>query len=296
MDTEVDDGAVEDQDVDGADGATDQDVTEEPKAPPAVQKYKFKAAGKDREMTLDELLKHASKGIGAEEKFGQAAKLAKAAAALEMKIKSDPFGALVEALGSREAAHKFMEDNLYDEYKTKTLSPEQKAAAEAKRAADERENNLKKREQEIEQRELSRKAEEFGRKFDTEATEAMRKIGLEQTEESVYEFARLARIAIDEDMELDLEDIAQRVKEDFSGRTSKHIGQLSAQQLMELIPEDRMNEISKLRLSKIRPRTGQGKPIAGIKQESQVQKKTKLPLNGMEWEEYWDEYKSKLKD
>ena len=90
---------------------------------PKPERYKLKVNGKEVEKTIDELIRDAQKGVAADEKFQQAASLAKKYSAyeqMEKAIQSGQIGPLIEKLGHdkfRQFAENYLIDYLeYEQY------------------------------------------------------------------------------------------------------------------------------------------------------------------------------------
>jgi predicted DNA-binding protein (UPF0278 family) len=95
---------------------------------PAQQRYKLKVNGKEVEKSIDELIRDAQKGVAADEKFQQAASLAKKYSAyeqMEKAIESGQIDPLIEKLG-HDKFRQFAENYLIDYLEYQQLPPEKK--------------------------------------------------------------------------------------------------------------------------------------------------------------------------
>lgn len=118
-----------------SDEAVNQEPVVDQQQPAEIPKtHKLKVSGKEIELAEDKLLFHAQRGLAADEKFNEAAKIRKEMESLKEGIKSPKqFLASLEKLGlSKAEARSQMENLLREEYEYEDLSDEEKAARKEK--------------------------------------------------------------------------------------------------------------------------------------------------------------------
>ncbi len=210
-------------------------------------KLKLKVSGREeeREFSESELQLYVQKGMGADEKFQQAAKVQKSFAELQKALKENPFEALkdpafglnLEELAIQHLAKKFQEEDLQkadpgkyelEQYKAKVAAYEAKetAAKEAQAAAQREAQDAKMWEQ-----------------TSAQWTNALEKSGLGANPAYVKNMAQIALEFIDQGLDLNPEHIVLEMKDRMAQQQKLIYGGLKGEQLAKALGDDLVNEL-----------------------------------------------------
>jgi hypothetical protein len=233
--------------------------------PQAPQKYKVKANGKEEEHTLEELMKFASMGKGANQKFEEAAKYRKQAESFINRLRTDPLSVLNDpkvGINFKEIA----EEYLYNQIQEERLSPEQKKQKEMeqelKKYRDKEEEGKKKQQQEQEQR----LDQHYTEHYDRIITEGLSKSGLPKTAATIKSVAKYLDRALDAGLDVTVEDVIPFVKQDYLNTIQELFGASDGDTLLSLLGGN-ADKIRKADLARLRGMQGNQEPKPIPKQD-----------------------------
>lgn len=220
-------------------------------SPQPTSKYKLKANGVEVEHTLEEVLKLASLGKGADSKFQEAAKARKQAEQFMSALKSDPISILTNPnLGID--FKKIAEEYLFNQIQAESLSPEERRQREMESEL-EKYRNKDKEEMTKREREQALQAEQhYAEHYDRIITDGLSKSGLPKTQHTVKMTAYYLSKALDAGLDVDVTDVLPLVKQDYMNQIAELFGSSDADTLMALLGDQGVNKIRKRDLERLR--------------------------------------------
>jgi len=229
----------------GFEGAGDQqDLQAQP------QKYKLKVNGREVEHTIDDLIKNAQKGFAADEKFQQAAAMAKKYGQYEQfekEIENGNLGTLINKIGP-DRFRQFAENYLIDYLEYQSLSPEKKEALEYRQRYEQI-----KAQQEAMQAEQAERAKSAYRtqaleEIDTEISEVLKTFNRKPTP---YLVARIAEqmLASLQSRDVDPKTVAksafQRAVKSLDSDVSEYLANMSVEDARRVLPGNLLDALRK---------------------------------------------------
>lgn len=244
-----------------AEGATEsaQETSpqqEEKKAPTeqeikaAIKKWKLKSQGKEREVTDEaELVRLANMGLGAHEKFEQAAKTRKQAEAVLELLQKDPAKAL-KSLGYDVG--KLAEEYIVEEANKKMMTPEQREKheiqQEIQRLKAEKDQMVKAQQEE----QLQKLTTKYESDIQDEIISAIDKYKLPKNPKTVARLADYMASALQNGYEASALDVALRVRQDLEEEHKSLYSQYSVEDLLKVIGEDKLKQIRQYEVNKVK--------------------------------------------
>jgi hypothetical protein len=236
-------------------------------APPEAR-HKLKIGGEERELPLSEILKLASKGEGAEQRFRQAAEKEREIENLLRKLPEDTIGALEHLVGDRSRAAKSVMAQLMKDPRTRaevesflveTYEYESKPEPERRKVDEHRDLQAKaKRLEEIEKRDqeqrYTQEVQQHQQRFAQGFTQALGASGIPVTQHTMARMALHTEHALERHERVTLAEIAGRVRDELRADVSAHVGSLDADALAELLGEEKLGALRKRDVEKLRPR------------------------------------------
>lgn len=283
--SEVAEGATEAAESTSPQEAPKQPSKEEIKE--AIKKWKLKSQGKEREITSeDELVRLAQLGLGAHEKFEQAAKTRKQTEALVELLQKDPTKALA-SMG--HDMRKLAEQFIMEEAQKQMMSPEERQKAEIQaeiqRLRQEKEDLVKqKREEQIQQLQTKYEAD-----IQDQIIGAIDKYKLPKNPKTVARMAEYMATALEHGYEVTAADVAPRVRSDLEDEHKSLFAHYDVEELLKVLGEDQLKKIRQYEVNKVKAKA----PAAPIKTEPVVQPKAEeadeKPKKKMTMDELQDE-------
>lgn len=235
-----------------SENVTQPENTTEPKQPetstePQITKHKLKVNGVEREVDQNELLRLASLGLGANEKFEQAAKLRREHEEMMKQIEADP----IKYLQSKDPEfRKKAEDFLYQQILDDEMSPEAKKARELeeqlKKYQEKEEQDKKSREEEENQKQI----EKYSAEYEKQLISALESSQLPKDPDIVRDVVRVMQDALEADVELSFEEAASFVKQKTISSVMAVLSKVD--NLHEFLGDEILNKIRKSDLEKIK--------------------------------------------
>jgi hypothetical protein len=257
----------------------------------AERRWKLKVNGAERELTEQELLRKASLGYSAEEKYQQAAEMRSAAEQLFQALKTDPLAVLTHpevGVNFRELAEQY----LAKEIQREMMPPEQRELEELREykrqqleAAQEAETQRMTATQQQEMQTLQTRA---AKDYDTKITEVLKQSHLPKTPYTVKRVAELMSNAIRNGYELDVTHAVDMVREAYQTDLKALVGGLDGEALVKTLGNDLVSRLRKHDLAQIKakiaptPEAGSA-PIAPPPAPTPKQSEPSLGLRPSEW-------------
>jgi len=219
----------------------------------AIKKWKLKSQGKTHEVTDEaELIRLAQMGLGAHEKFEQAAKSRKQSEALVELLQKDPTKALSSlGLDVRQLA----EDFLVSEAKKLQMSPEERERseiqAEIQRLKGEKEELLK--EQQTER--ISKLQAQYEVDIQDQIIKAIDQYKLPKNPKTVSRIAEYMANALENGYEATALDVATRVRQDLEEEHRSLFSHYNVEDLLKLIGDQKAKEIRQYEVNKVKAKS-----------------------------------------
>lgn len=259
----------------------------------AVKQWKLKSNGKTREVRDEaELVRLAQLGLGASEKFEQAAQNRKKAEAIIDLFQKDPAKAL-KALG--HDVRKLAEDYLYTEAQKQMMSPEQKEKAEIQeeiqRLKAEKEEMVKQQQEER----IGKLQAKYEADIQTDIISAIDKYRLPKNPKTVARMAEYMASALENGYEITAQDIAPRVRQDLEEEHKSLFNHYDVEDLLKLLGGDQLKKIREYEINKVKAKA----PVAPTQTiQTPIANKEaydEAPKKKFTWEEFEKEELSKYK-
>ena len=219
----------------------------------AIKKWKLKSQGKTHEVSDEaELVRLAQMGLGAHEKFEQAAKSRKQSEALVELLQKDPTKAL-SSLGLD--VRKLAEDFLVDEARKLQMSPEERERseiqAEIQRLKGEKEELLK--EQQTER--ISKLQAQYEVDIQDQIIKAIDQYKLPKNPKTVSRIAEYMANALENGYEASALDVATRVRQDLEEEHRSLFSHYNVEDLLKLIGDQKAKEIRQYDVNKVKAKS-----------------------------------------
>jgi len=214
-----------------------------------VRKLKLKLDGQDVEMPESEVIALAQQGKTSAKRFQEASQLKRQAEEILKAVEENP-GEFLTKKGKN--IRDWAEDFLVNELKKESMSPEQRRAAENEIKIKEYETEKKqaadaKRKQEMDDLQAHH-AENYNKLF----VDALSKSGLPKTAYTVKRMAELQLVNIKKKLELNPDQLAKVVREDYMAEQKSLFGAYDGDQLLEALGPELVKKLSKAQIAKLK--------------------------------------------
>lgn len=200
-------------------GTTSAQAAEKAAKAEAVRKLKLKVNGAERELSEQDVIALAQKGMASDEKFRKASEESKRVAQLLKRLNDDPDGVL-KALTGRDPEDIYKE-RLAEKIRRLSMDPKEAELDEARSKLREYEAREKQRQEEAEQAKLKSAEEYWAKKYNAELPIAIKAAGLPANAETIRIAAEIELANLEEGLELPtstvMELVRERYRESFSG-------------------------------------------------------------------------------
>ena len=215
-------------------------------------KWKQKVNGKEREVTLDRILRDAQKASAADEKFQSSAALEKKMQSIEWALQNDPAKVFKLAGFSEEQIDQIATQRLSAKINREMMSEEEREAHDMRQQLE----TYKKKETESEEKrkkEFQDQMRDQNRnKWSKMIAEGMAKYNMPKSEYAVERTAKYL-IALKERgyHDADVGDVVEHVKNDYVKEIRHVVGGMDMDQIIETFGSDLMDKIRKHELQKV---------------------------------------------
>lgn len=233
-------------------------TSEQPVAKPEGQatetkeqrRLKVKVDNEELELDESEVINGYQRAKAANKRFEEAAKLKKQSEAFLEQLQKDPFKLLADprlGVNAREAAEKYILEQLESEM----LSPEEVAARKEKAELEQYrkdKDSEKKRQQEEKANQVKQKyVEDYTKQFQG----ALEKVSIPKTPETIKRMAQYLQASIKNGYETPISEIAEMVREDYLNEQKSLISNLNGQDLIKYFGEDVAKKIRQTDLGRL---------------------------------------------
>lgn len=255
---------------------------------PKKQKFKYKADGQEIEEELDEteITNRLSLAKAAHKRMQEAAKTTKQVEQFIERLKNDPISILTnDKLMGQQKFREIAEQFLIKQLELEQMSPEQKRFME-------NENKLKeyeRKEQERVKAEEAQKMQELERhwanQYEQTIISALQSSELPKNQYTVKRMAELLQKNLAMGLDLEPQQLAQLVREDYMLEHKSLIKDATPEQLLAIFGEDVVNKIRKHDLAKLK--------VSNPKPRVEAQPRNEEPEKRMSPREYTEFLKQK---
>lgn len=216
----------------------------------AIKKWKLKSQGKTREVTDEaELVRLAQLGLGAHEKFEQAAKTRKQAEAIVELLQKDP-GKALSSLGMD--VRKLAEDYLITEAKKLQMTPEERQKSEIQEEIE----RLKLEREDLQKQQREERISQLQTKYEADIQnqiiDAIDKYKLPKNPKTVSRIAEYMASALENGYEATALDVATRVRQDLEEEHKSLFSHYDVEDLIKLLGDDQLKKIRQHDVQKVK--------------------------------------------
>lgn len=256
-------------------GTPPSPVTTPAPTPAEVRRMKLKFDGQEVELPESEVIGLAQRGKVADQRFQEAALTRKQAEDVIAFAKSNPTEFFKRTgLNARQWAEEF----LMGELKREQMTPEQKKAADNETKLKEYEAERKHQEAKKLEDEKQAAQQKHMQNYDKLFVEALGKSGLPKTAYTIKRMAELQLVNLKKNLNLDADQLAKVVREDYIAEQKQLYGALDGDQLIEILGPELVKKLSKAQIAKLKAKASGGSGSAVPRSSNE-----KPPMS---WREY----------
>lgn len=265
---------------------TEETPVETPKVeePP---KFRVKAAGREVEVTQEELIKAYQKSVGAEERMTKAAEMEKQAVAILKLAKEDPKAFLSHpAIGADIKA--FVQRAINEQLEEEMLTPEQKEQRAMRQELERLRGEAQRQKEAEESARMEQLTAHYQEELSNQIVSALDTSGLPRTEQTVARIAQYMQVALENGLEnVTAADVVPYVKRDYEQAIKALLGTADETSLLNLLGDELTSKAVKAHLNKSKkaPAATPASPVVGEKKGSKAVSKKSLK----EWRKEMDE-------
>lgn len=246
-------------------------------------KKKFTVNGKEKSMTLAELLRSEQKEYGANHKFEEATKMTAAAKQLVELLQNNPVEALRLANHDPEMLAKQL---LSQKIQLESMSEAEREALTYKEKLAYYEKKEKEQQEALESQKKAQLLEQRKNYWETEIVKAMEKRGLPKDPDVLAYAANYLLEAKRREMRgldtgFSMDDIMDQVEEHFSNQAKTFLSKTSVEKLLKTLPKEQQEALRQAFIQSVAPQVAPEKS-AGPKASEKKPKK----MGMQEWKEY----------
>lgn len=250
-------------------------VTTPAPTPAEVRRLKLKLDGQEVELPESDVIALAQRGKVADQRFSEAATTRKEAQEIIEFAKSNPTEFFKRTgMNARQWAEEF----LMGELKREQMSPEQKKAADNEMKLKEYETARKHQEAKKLDDEKQAAQQKHMQNYDMLFVEALGKSGLPKTAYTIKRMAELQLVNLKQKLNLDADQLAKVVREDYIAEQKQLYGALDGDQLIDLLGPELVKKLSKAQIAKLKAKASGGSGSTPLTRSSDKP--------AMSWREY----------
>lgn len=226
---------------------TDKDMKE------AIKKWKLKAGKQEREVTSEsELVRLAQLGMGAHEKFEQAAKTRKQAEEVLDIIQKNPAEALSK-LGFD--VRKLAEDFLAEKIKDEMLDPKDRRTKELEAELQKYKSEKEDFEKQQREAQISTLQTQYEVDIQSKIISAIDAHKLPKNPKTVARFAEYMLQGVENGVDYDPKDLAPRIRRDLEDEHRHMYRDSGVEEILKILGEDTLKKIRQYELQKVKGKT-----------------------------------------
>lgn len=267
----------------GAPGGDPGKGPAEKKIDAEIRRLKLKINGEERELPEDEVVRLAQRGMGADEKFRESAKMRKQAENFFKLLKTNPAAALAHpAIGLN--VRQFAEDIIYKQIQYEKMTDEQKELYEAKLKLKQMEDEKRRLHDEQQTKKQSVLENEYKDTLQKKIVDVLETSGLPKTPRTVARVAHYMFEARARGVRAEPADVIDMVQSDYHKDFQDMFGALPGEAILKIIGDDARKKVREAELHSIKnptlpvPRDGQPPAVDGPAKPRKI-------LSSDEWRE-----------
>jgi len=213
--------------------------------------FVVKADGKEYHLTKEEAIQLASKGIGADRKFGEAAKMRQQFEDFVHVLKTDPMSILQNpnlGLDFKRLA----QDYLAKEIEKEMMSPEQRELLETKEKIKQMEDEKKKGEEKANQDRMQQLVQHYSTEYEKDIQTALQTSGLPKTRGTVKRLAYYMQKGLERGVNLKAGDVIDLVRSDYIQEHNELYGSADGETLLKLFADPVLKKLNEANLKKVK--------------------------------------------
>lgn len=228
-------------------------VASEKEIKEAIKKWKLKSGKQEREVTSEsELVRLAQLGMGAHEKFEQAAKTRKQAEEVLDIIQKNPAEALSK-LGFD--VRKLAEDFLAQKIQEEMLSPEQKKVKSMEEELKKYKSEKEDFEKQQREAQISTLQTQYEVDIQSKIISAIDAHKLPKNPKTVARFAEYMLQGVENGVDYDPKDLAPRIRRDLEDEHRHMYRDSGVEEILKILGEDTLKKIRQYELQKVKGKT-----------------------------------------
>jgi hypothetical protein len=293
MEGDIEASGSREADVSGAEGAESSSQGAAPDVPEWMKaKHKVDLDGEELEVDYEEMRKGYQRAQAANKRFLEAKRLREEASQDTDKIKQlfalakDDPDILLEALGVEPLT--YAERRLLKQIDEEKKSPAQQEAEKWERIAEQRRREAEKYDAEQRSRAEQQATEKWVAHFTNIVDQTIEKAGFTKSQLNTSRVGKYIEIALANEMEPDIDDMAQSLIEDYGSEHKALYGSLPGEQLAKLLGEDGLKKLREYDMGRLKSEKSFG---GGRKSEADD---TEKPIKKeMSFSDYMEQVKRK---
>ena len=221
---------------------------------PTPKTWNLKVNGKEIEFDAsneDRIKAEVQKGLAAQEKFQQSAKIQKQAEQFINMLQTNPEAVLSHpSLGIN--LREFAENYLYKQLKAEQMSPEERQAKTEKEELERYRAERAEAKKQEEAQKMEQLKEQYRQDYANKFQQALEKTGIPKNDWSIKRMADYMREAIRRGhSNITPEDVAPMVREDWLGAQRELLSSLDGEKLIEMVGKDTAEKIRKYHIEQV---------------------------------------------
>lgn len=268
-------------------------------APKTPEYVEIKVNGQVRKLTPEQLRAFASKGMGADEKFEEAARIRKEREQFEDMLERNPRMFIEKKLG-KDKANKMYQEALYEAIMAERMTPEQRQMLEEKKALELEKHEIENWKKDQEKSQLENMEKHYLAEYDKSISSAIASSGLPKTARTVRRMTELMLKNLDNEIDLSADDVVQLVKEDYIKEFQEMFGSAEGDAIAEIFGDGPYQKLRKRDLARL---SSVGNKSSGVEVKAVDNNATSGQASGDgkaltmdEWEEMMEKRKQALTD
>jgi len=234
-----------------ADGKVTGEIKKEAAPADPNKPYKIKVNGKEYNVGLEEALRLAQKGVGADTKFNEAYKMRQQAEQFIHQLKTDPMSILMNpnlGFDFKKLAQEF----LAKEIEKEMMTPDQRELFETKeklRQAEEEKKSIAEKESEARMQQL---VSHYSSEYEKDIQATLQTSGLPKTRGTVKRLAYYMQKGLERGVELKAADVIDLVRADYIQEHNELYGATDGDTLLKMFGDQTLKKIMEANLKKVK--------------------------------------------
>jgi hypothetical protein len=251
--------------------------------------YKIKVDGKEYNVGLEEALKLAQKGVGADKKFNEAFRLKQQAEQFIHQLKTDPMSILMNPnLGFD--FKKMAQDYLAKEIEKEMMTPEQRELYDTKEKLRQIEDEKKQGEEKASQERMQQLVSHYSTEYEKDIQSALQTSGLPKTRGTVKRIAYYMQKGLERGVELKAGDVIDLVRTDYIQEHNELYGSTDGDTLIKMFGDQTLKKLMEANLKKMKGGGNLTPPPTSKKSDPEILSVPTKKMDKDEWRAELDKH------